>query len=80
MPSDLLLQCLRMPQPHQVQNNALPLLQILTVIQQMVLHHSRITVASETSEKSIITPQDSHPSHAQNRQRWTSLARMCERY
>ena len=36
--------------------------------------------SSETSEKSIITPQDSHPSHAQNRQRWTNLARMCERY
>ena len=36
--------------------------------------------SSETSEKSIFTPQDSHPSHAQNRQRWTNLARMCERY
>ena len=36
--------------------------------------------SSETSEKSIITPQDSYPSHAQNRQRWTNLARMCERY
>ena len=35
---------------------------------------------SETSEESIFTPQDSHPSHAQNRQRWTNLARMCERY
>ena len=36
--------------------------------------------SSETSEKSIFTPQDSHLSHAQNRRRWTNLARMCERY
>ena len=36
--------------------------------------------SSETSEESIFTPQDSHPSHAQNRRRWTNLARMCERY
>ena len=35
---------------------------------------------SETSEESIFTPQDSHPSHAHNYQRWTNLARMCERY
>ena len=32
--------------------------------------------SSETSEESIFTPQDSHPSHAQNRRRWTNLARM----
>ena len=36
--------------------------------------------SSETSEESIFTPQDSHPSHAQNRRRWTNLARMCEIY
>ena len=34
--------------------------------------------SSEKSEESIFTPQDSHPSHAQNRRRWTNLARMCE--
>ena len=36
--------------------------------------------SSETSEESIFTPQDSHPSYPQNRRRWTNLARMCERY
>ena len=31
--------------------------------------------SSETSEKSIFTPQDSHPSHAQNRQKMDQLSK-----